>query len=212
MIAFWLATALAGTWHLDLQMASEAKVPVLGWQKSTTETQALVHIDDDGIWSHEVCAVRIRDKAPLAKTELPPAFIAALPATVTRAEFDEESLRVDLGMSRVGFTDGPLPETADDPAVLDHESDGRPGGTINITITGFGTFGIEVVQESHAVLLGTKDEDGYRGTIETLLLNQRVLGADHRMLNTTPEIRAQDERSWFTLKPTSATSCVDLTA
>ncbi|MCO4746771.1 MAG: hypothetical protein KC912_18390 [Proteobacteria bacterium] len=207
MIALWLATAFAGTWHLQLEAASEAKVPVLGWQKSVTETHALVWLSDGGSWTHEVCTVAIHDRAPLAETRLPDAFIEALPLTTATAEVKDEALRVDLGVARIGFGEGSLPLSADDPRVFDHEDDGRPGATVMLHITGFGTFGVDVVQSSHAVLTGTYNAGRYEGTIETLHLEQFVLDADHRMLRNTPLLRPRDDRSSFRLSPTAATDC-----
>ncbi|MCO4748180.1 MAG: hypothetical protein KC912_25525 [Proteobacteria bacterium] len=209
MIVLLLTATFGGTYLLDMSAASETKVPVLGWQKSVTQTHALVEIEA-GSWSQEVCSVEVHDRTPLARTVLPDAFISSLPVTVVPVTLDGDSLSVDLGVSRVGFSDGDLPESIDDQRLIDHEGDGRPGATVQMHITGFGTAGIDVAQISHAKLSGTREGESYQGTIETLRLDQLVLGADHRMLNTTPLLRAVDERSSFTLSPTEAGSCAEI--
>ncbi|TNE89626.1 MAG: hypothetical protein EP330_10690 [Deltaproteobacteria bacterium] len=210
MIALLLASAFGGQFLLEMDTASDAKVPVLGWQKSVTHTLALVELTEDNEWVQTVCDVEVRDKAPLARTILPDAFVSSLPVIRAKIALGEDHFEVDLGVSRVGFTEGPIPETADAPNVIDHEGDGRPGATVQVMIIGFGTYGLDVVQESRAVLHGKRDGDGWSGTLETQLLAQRVLSADHRLLAGSPELRTADERSSFTLHPTTAKSCADL--
>lgn len=218
MISLFLTSALASeptTWRLELESASEARVPVLGWQKSVTHTLGLVHIAPDGTWTQDVCAVEVRDRSPMARTVIPDAFVAALPDTVARAEIADGRIRVDLGVSAVGWDPArtsTLPERPDDPAVVDHEGDGRPGATVQVAIASLGTYGIEVAHTSRAVLTGTRSGPGWAGGVETLLLDQRVLGADHRMLRSSPPLRSRDADSRFSLTPTEATSCADLAA
>ncbi len=216
MITLFLSLALAlepGTWRLDLEMVSEAKVPVLGWQHSVTHSVAVVHLDGDGTWTQQVCAVEIRDRNPMVHTWLPDAFIAALPVIVTRAETDGDTLTVDLGLSAVGWDPriaGDLPSDRDDAAVVDHEGDGRPGATVQLQIRGVGTFGIDIVETSRAVLIGQRTDLGWAGTVQTLDLAQHVLDADHRMLRKTPELRPNNDDSRFILVPSPGATCASL--
>ncbi|MBN2799884.1 MAG: hypothetical protein JXX28_12130 [Deltaproteobacteria bacterium] len=206
-----LAALAAGptTWALEMDTASLAKVPVLGWQRSVTHTRALVRLEPDGTWTQWNCEVSLHGSSSVAHTELPAAFVGALRPIRAHALVDGDALRVDLGLSAVGWDPllGPLPAKPSDPAVVDHEGDGRPGGTVVLEVYGLGRYGIEVAHASHAVLRGAWDGEGWSGKIQTLRLEQRVLGADHRVLRASPVLRPLEEASTFTLRSTEATSC-----
>ena len=207
------AFASPGTYRLDLSSASEAKVPVLGWQRSETRSVSLVTWAEGGSWSHHVCSAEIHDNAPLARTELPPAFIDHLPLTRARVKATGDRLRVDLGVEVVGWDPaitGALPTGPDDPGVVDHEGDGRPGATVWVHISGLGSHAIEVAQVSQVVLEGSRSESGWTGTLTTIRLEQVVLGADKKMLDKTLELRPKDAESHFSLVKTAASTCDEL--
>jgi hypothetical protein len=213
MIVLIALSALASDpvhYRLDMVVSSEAKVPVLGWQKSTIRSVSWVTLDADGAWSHQVCTVAVRDNTPLARTHIPDAFVASLPVTVAAAEVQSDTLRVDLGVATIGWDPSvvsTMPQAAQSPGVVDHEDDGRPGATVMLHIRGVGEFGIEVAQTSRAILTGTRIPTGWAGTVQTRQLEQSVFGADHRMLRKTPELRPRDRDSHFELSATTATSC-----
>lgn len=205
-----LLTALSGTWLLDMHAASAAKVPVLGWQKSVTQTRSVVSIDDDGHWFQQPCSLEVHDRSAIADTRIPESFVASLPPTHAEVALTGDAFTVDLGTARVGHTADPLPERGDDPLVFDHEGDGLPGATVQVHLTALGTFHLQVVHVFHGVLTAEPEGDGFRGTVETKRLDQHVIGADSRLVNRSPELRADDEKSFFTLTRTEATSCADL--
>lgn len=207
MIALLIGTALGGQFVLQMHAASEAKVPVLGWQWSVTDTVALVRVQEDGTWEHVVCDVIIRDRTPLARTIMPEALVRALPPTRARMDVLGDAMTVDLGTARLGFSEGALPDAPQAANLVDHEGDGRPGATVVIAVVGLGDVGVDVVHESHAVLHGTRAGDGWHGLIETVALRQHVISADHRLLAGSPVVRPDPTRSTFSLVPTQAETC-----
>jgi hypothetical protein len=217
------APGVEAPYVLETRMASEARVPVIGRTRSTTVSRAVATIQQvDGrlVLTQQVCDVVVEGGGLMATTRVPPAFVAALPVTshvVELAPGDEDgwSVRVDLGVSVIGWLPpskgAPLPTTADDPSVRDTDGDGRPGATVELKVHGVGTFGIEVVQRAHAVLEGQLGMSSIAGGVRTLLLEQHVIGADHRLLRSSPSVSPDDARSSFTLtRVTPGTTCATL--
>ena len=214
---------LAETYVLEMHQSSTARVPVLGKTRSTTTSRTLVRTVPGGptpVLSRQTCSVQLDSPSPLVETRVPDAFVESLgimsgPASLT-PEGDGWRFELDLGQVHVGYdpvqAPGGVPRTADDAAVIDWDGDGRPGATIELRIAGVGTFGIEVAQRSHALLEGTLFPDGrIEGALSVKLLEQAVLGADHKLLRSSVQPSPDDTRSHFTMFPVApATTCDDL--
>jgi hypothetical protein len=218
----WAAAGdLEGTWRLDMSVRGVTRLPVVKDSLTDTVTVGLVVVRREGerlVHTQRVCAVDIRDSSPLAKTTLPLALLASLPDTVVDASLVGGRYSVDLGVSHLGYdparTGGALPAGPSDPAILDTERDGRPGATVRVKVTGIGEYGIEVVQRSRALLDGTFDGEAVRGGVRTVEFEQRVLGADHPLLRSPPQVEHDDAASTFSLTrlPDGATCAVALSA
>ncbi len=208
MVGFWVAARAAeleGTWRLEMAVRSIAELPVAR-AASTTRTVAVVTLRAEGevlTWEHRACTVDIEDGNPFSRTELPAALVAALPPTVASLERSGEALRVDLGTSHLGYdpslAGGELPTSPDDPAVVDAEGDGRPGATVRVSVRGFGSYDLSVVQRSRAVLEGAWVGDEVHGAVHTVDFAQVVLAADHALLRKAPPVRQDDAGSRFVL-------------
>lgn len=196
---------LEGIWRIEMSVRSTADVAMLKGIASTTVTVGVVEVARDGeglVHRQRACAVDIRDDNPLSRTVLPPALVAVLPPSHTPVELSDGRYVVDLGTSHLGYLPGDgdaLPLSADDPAVVDVDGDGRPGATVRVQIAAVGDFGVDVVQRSHALLEGRLDGDAIRGAVRTLDFAQGVLGADLGLLRRGPTIHPDDDASTFVM-------------
>jgi hypothetical protein len=77
-----------------------------------------------------------------------------------------------------------------------------PRGLIGVKVRGFGTFSIEVLQRGQTLLEGAAREDGtIEGQVASTVLEQKVIGADHPFMRSTPRISPLDEESAFRMVP-----------
>ncbi len=211
-----------GRYLFVTRLASYARVPVIGRIRSVTVTRSVAEVvrDGDG-WSLvqlEVCSVEIEGGTSFTRTHVPEAFLAAVPATrapmVVVGDGDGWRVHADLGVASVGYdgsADASLPASVDDPRVYDWDGDGRPGATIEVSITGVGRHAIDVVQRARVVLDGFVGRDGtLEGGARTPLLESVVLVADHPFLRQMPEVIPDDAASSFSLVPVAAgAGCAD---
>lgn len=219
LLALAQAADLEGHYALETRVRTHSKVP-LARTTSTEVTTALVDVvqGPQGLEHHQrTCDVDIQSRSPLARPLVPDAFVHAMPPVQRPVEVGAApgSVRyhVDLGVSHVGYDPalGDLPTTATDPAVLDWEGDGRPGATVLVHVFGFGTFGLDVVQRTHAILDGAVGTDGViEGEVRTVSLAHRVLSADRRFLEPSPEVSAEPGTFRMVRIP-AGTTCDDLT-
>lgn len=206
MIVWW-ATAFAsgpepGPHLLQVDVATEAKVPVVGWVPVTTRSLVLAELarDGDGFRvTQRVCDVRVLGGKP-AVTTMPPALIAAIPPQVYPLSVRQEgtTLRIaaDPGPTRVG-QDG-------QGAPVDFEGDGRPGATVWLDVPVLGRVEVYVAQLGHTRWAGTWTEAGGAGRAEVVILEQRTLGASHAMFTGDRPTRVLSEASRFRLVPLAA--------
>lgn len=199
-----------GTYRLEMRYVSRARLPMVGESSSTYRSLSLVRIEIDGdrlVQSHRVCTAEIEGSIPLVGLVMPPSFIAALGshtyAIDVAGDADGWRYHADLGVEYVGYrpdgTDA-LPRAADDPAVFDWDRDGKPGGTIKLSVPVAPDGELYVVQRGHALLDGRLTaRDRVEGTIAIPLFEQAVIGAWPSFLQRTPEIVADTTGSRFTL-------------
>jgi len=230
MIALFLATLAAtantpapvgpaGLYGMEMRVRSLTRVPVIKDVTTTSVSRALVAVTEGpGGLAHEqeVCSVRVEGQTGLARTIIPERFVDALPASRFPIAWDGVSYRVDMDVSHVGYdpalSSGALPSDDADPAVFDWDGDGRPGATVEVKVRGFGSFSVEVIQRAQALLEGTLQADGtIEGRVASRLLEQRVIGADHPLLRSSPRISPLDEESTFRMVPVPpGSSCEDV--
>lgn len=220
LAAAWLAVAPAfaatpplapGTYRLEMEVVSQADVPVFGAARSTTASTSLVRIAarEDGLeQTHRVCDARLEGALPLVRMEMPARFIAALGAHTYPIALwpDAEGwrYRADLGVEYVGWhpdDSAPLPTRADDPGVYDWDGDGHPAATLRLTVPVAPAGELYVVQRGHSVLDGrVVAPDRVEGHVLVQRFEQAVIGARPWFLKRTPDGVMQDPaRSRFVL-------------
>ncbi len=201
----WLA---AGTYLLQADVVTETRIPVFGWVRMTSRSVSRVTLElqgDDLLARQRVCALQMIGGGP-TRTTMPPAFLAALP---------EEVFTVDLGADGTLFAD-PGPSfigQQPDGTVVDFEGDGKPGATVLIDIPMLGRAELYFVQRAHTRLVGVRDGDGAAGRVEVVDLEQRNLGATHRIVASERPGRVVEEETKFVLRRLDdGTDCADVLA
>lgn len=213
------ADRYAGRYAMELRLGSVTRVPLVGSDRSVTRTLMLVDVQRSGDgWTQRqtVCDVAIASSR--VRMTVPDAFVDAFPTRSYASTFaagEEGRYRADLGTEHIGYdpreTGGALPRDADAPGVLDSDGDGQPGATVVGHFPLFGSVRLFIAQRSHLVLRGRQTAaDRIEGTVEVRLLEQRTLGADHRMFRRTPEVRPDPASSRFAMVRTEARTCEDL--
>ena len=211
----------AGTYRLDMIMASTTRVPFFGASKSASKSVSLVEIrrDDNGlVQTHRVCEFRVLEDSKMIKMIFPEKFIAALATHSYPIQLEKDtqgwSNRADLGIERIGYRasapDDKLPTKIDDPSVFDWDDDGHPGATLKLSIPLLPTGELYVVQRGQSILTGRVTQPGkIEGGIEVRNFDQKVLGAWPGFLAKSPEIEPNAKESRFTLSRIAADSDCD---
>lgn len=207
----------AGTWRLDLVVATRAHIPILGDIRSASRNVLLVTIARDGdgwIQRQQVCAARIEGEAGLARTLIPRAFVDALPPRSYPITLDGDRYLADPGSESVGFRGTVLPSSANDPSVFDQDRDGAPGVSVRVEVPMFGGADVWVAQRGHSVLKGrVVSPDRIEGSVDVRVLQQVTLGASNRLFAHSVHAIPDPAASRFTLTrlPEGAT-CAELRA
>ena len=211
-----------GTWRLDLTVVTHAKVPVLGTTTARARTTFVVQIDGEpgsAMVKTDPCRLRILSDRSFATTRIPPAFEAALKGKQAALEGGPPTagspVRIDLRPQHMGYNPSirsSVPEQADDPAVIDFERDGNPGGTIILDAPLFGETEIYVVQRAHSILEGEwKSADLALGRATIRDYAQRSVGASNRLFATNPDIKPDSTAStWRMVRIEEGATCADL--
>lgn len=203
------APDLAGTWRLEVVLASTAKVPVVGDVEgaSVSVLEVTIARDGDG-WTQrqEVCGVRVKGGGKVARTTLPEAFVRSIPPRTYPAAIDARDgrwhYRADTGLEAVGWDPSAarFPERPGAAGVVDSDGDGDPGATIRMRVLGLGTEEMYIAQRAHTVLDGwVVDPDRIEGRVNVLALDQTTLGASHPLLDRPSGIQPDEASSRFTL-------------
>jgi hypothetical protein len=208
----------AGTYRLEMIMASTTKIPFFGTSKSASKSVSLVEIRRDGsgaIQNHRVCDFRVLDDSAMIKMVFPEKFIAALAKHSYPIELEKDAqgwtYRADLGIEIIGYrangADEKLPTKIDDAAVFDWDGDGRPGATLKLSVPLLPAGELYIVQRGQSILTGRVIQPGkIEGGIEVRQFDQRVIGARPGFLAKSPEIEPNAKESRFTLSQVSADS------
>lgn len=213
----------SGRWAMRIDVATRARVPLFGTERSTTTSVLLVDMQRHGsrvVQQHRVCEVWMDTTAPVTTT-VPRAFVDALRDRQMSAEVRETeqgwSYRLDMGPEAIGYdpvvSGGALPRRGSDPSVRDPDRDGEPGATIELRVPVAGRVEIYIVQRSHLVLSGrSTGPDRVEGGVAVRMLEQRTLGARPGMFSRTPSVHPLSDESSFTLvRVPERTTCAELT-
>jgi hypothetical protein len=164
----------AGTYRLDVEVAVATRLPVVGEQRTTTRTTSLLLVDDVGMATAVACAVATA--GPAFSSHLPPSSIRALPPSRFPIVVAGDRIRADMGEGAIGWRgQGTLPQTPDDPRVVDGDGDGAPGIRMDLDLGALGIWPMQVVTRGHTVLDGTKTANGAVGVLARMDSEQQVL-------------------------------------
>ncbi|MCP4806854.1 MAG: hypothetical protein GY913_02145 [Proteobacteria bacterium] len=202
---------LVGTWRMELNVVTDAKVPVLGNSPVLSKRVNIATIelvDGELIQSHTSCSVTAVTERAIGVPKIPQSFTDALPDKSYPIELSVEDgkLRyaVDLKTEAVGYDASeplPVPTLPEDPRVVDVDEDGHPGVTIQIYAPLFGDVDIYIVQYSRTTLSGVvKNVDRIAGGAEVEFLIQNLVGASNSLFVRKTELSPNNERSNFKLR------------
>lgn len=209
-----------GRYAGELRVASVARVPVVGSERSVTRSLLLVDLERVGdrlVQRQRVCDVDIRSSR--VRMTVPDAFVGSLrPKSYTahvQGPAEARRFTADLGEEALGYdpavTGGALPRDGEAPGVLDSDGDGQPGATVIGHFPLFGAVRLYVAQRSHVVLHGRQTgPDRIEGGLDIRALESRTLGASNGMFRRSLEVRPDAAASGFTLVRTAARDCGEL--
>ncbi|NCG19830.1 MAG: hypothetical protein GWP91_12550, partial [Rhodobacterales bacterium] len=186
---------LEGAWAMRTHSESEAKLPVLGKIRASSETFALAYIRKvDGVWQqeHKACKVTT-DGGSLVSTRLPDAYSANLPGRKYPLSVTESDggwrVASDWGQMAYGWigTCANMPVEEDEPCVEDSDKDGHPGVTLNAKLPLFAWVEIYMAQTTHVALSGKVDSvDLLSGVLDIKRSDSNVLAASNRLFTRDP--------------------------
>jgi len=211
-----------GTWKLELNIVTDATVPVLGNSpvlSRRTNLATVKRVNGVLMQHHTACDVTAITERAIAVPVIPEAFVKALPDKtypVALAEGDEGlTYAADLQMEVSGYDESepqPIPIDEEDPRVFDHDEDGHPGVTVRVRAPLFGEVDVYMTQLAHTWLRGTvTGPDTIEGMADVEILEQEIIGASNLLFVRKTNLRVNLERSTFemTRLPDGAT-CEDL--
>lgn len=184
----------SGTWA-QLQVTSEiSKIPFIGEVTGENSTLLrLIQVQDGSSLTvtAEVCSIENNSGTPLVKIVFPEAFVESLEVAVKPSviESSDEGYRFFQprftqlrGVRLESPETDPLPTEASDPRVFDQDEDSKPGLTVRITLFGFISGEVYVIQRDRSILNGRVTSPS---TIDGLIewgVEQVVLGASSSFL------------------------------
>jgi len=199
------AAQFGGDWTLEVVVVTRAHVPVLGDFLARSRSELAVRLDLGAgglVQTQRVCSTIVNDGRGLVRTEVPAAFIAALPVVSFPVALTEQdgvwSYAADFGRQVLGWDGmGVLPTDPADPRVRDSDADGHPGLTVQIEAPFVGTGSVYVVQVGRTRVSATWDGTAFFGAVAVPEFAQAVIGASTRALLKGPTIRPAPELSSF---------------
>jgi hypothetical protein len=203
-----------GRYGMRLTAATIAELPFLGKTKGSSTSWLLVEIESTPsglVQSHRTCAVRMGG-AGGGRVEVPDAFLHHLGQPRYGLQVGQNSYVADLGPSAVGWDPAlaeAVPQTVDDPGVIDWDEDGQPGATIKLRLPFFGKIDLFVAQHAHMVLTAHLPASGpVEGTVSFKAFDQRTIGGTHPRFAASPPMQPDAPASSFALAPVPAdTTC-----
>ncbi|MFT6397648.1 MAG: hypothetical protein ACJAYU_002402 [Bradymonadia bacterium] len=211
---------LSGTWARSVVTSAESSAPIVGRVGTTNTRIFLDHVvQQDGSIQVEslLCDMSVETSTNMASTVIPSAFISAVGRTTWRATIDAGRLHspmtyTTMGLSEVSPEDS-LPESGDDPRVLDPDGDGQPGMTIQVT----GLAGGEMyfVQRSWRELESTRVTGTTIDGTVSWDATRVVLGATSRSLrNARPAVPTESpaENYFRMTRIADQSTCVEVAA
>jgi len=194
---------------IEMQVVTEAQVPVLGKRTIVTRSYSQVTFarDEQG-WTQTFVPCAMENDS--GQVSFPPEFIRSIPPRTHRITWTDQSYRVDTGASFLGVK-GPIeavPFEPDHPAIVDADDDGHPGVTVHLTLPLFGRIRLYLAQVNHSVLTGQKRDDGsITGSVDMRRMETRTLAASIGLFAVNPEVTLVDGASRFSIVPDPERRC-----
>lgn len=215
---------LVGTYEMQLDIATNAKVPIIGETLILSRQKMLAHISYGSgglVVHHATCTLAAKTKPALAATKFPVAFVDAIPDKTYPLELSGTSTawtaHMDLGGLPIGFDPSKSatpPSSIDHPAVYDWDNDGKPAATVHLEVPLFGTIEVYQAQTARAVLDGkVVSADKIEGGVRVIDFYQRTLSASNRLFIQNPVLTNNAALSTFRLsRIADQATCLDIPA
>ena len=193
---------------LEMRMVTSSDEPFTGRREMVTTSLFAVRFERrGGEWQQvqTACAVSVSG----GPVSFPDAFVASMTPTRAPVEWAGGRYRHDPGAVYVGVVPGTttLPETPDDPGVVDHEGDGYPGATVHLQVPVFGRVRLALLQVSHTILAGPIVDGVVEGPLGVERMEQRSLGASVAVFDVSRNMTVVPDRSTFRLAPDTDHRC-----
>lgn len=206
-----------GHHRLDLRSVAHYRDPGTGaeWDLTTRVTALAAPRYGEQPWlALQPCAVTLPELNGYVPwipeetvTGLPSVEVPLLALEDDPQGFATPATAITLGLDLADPLDDPLPEDADDPAVLDQDADGAPGVTVRVSL-----FSIHVVMRLTVALQGDAAGGSAEVGMEQVILGDTIPFYDAAA--SAAEAAAKNEllytRHTFELQPTDAATCAEL--
>ncbi len=219
---FWVGTAqevrppeLAGSWALLMVTSEYWNVPFMGERQRVGQSVVRLTIEQDGnellLKDFQFCLSLLDTGTSLVRVQILPSFYAAIEVGEVRGRLEEVEPGWLLVIPPFVTTNGvrlsnpfsePLPTSAQDPRVVDSDTDGKPGVTTRITVLGLLSGEAYVVQRSILSLQGVVSDPNFIRGILTWKDEQVTLAATSPFLSQSAQGRPDPilENSYFILR------------
>ena len=213
-----------GTWELELNIVTDATVPILGNSPVLSHRTNLATVKKlDGRWvqHHTTCDVTAITERAIATPVIPDSFVEALPDKTYVLHLEEKEGQLhyaaDLQVEVSGYDENqptPIPIDAADPRVFDHDEDGNPGVTVGLKAPLFGEVDVYMTQLAHTWLRGVVETaDTIEGYADVQTLEQEIIGASNVLFVRKTNLQVNLERSTFKMtRVEDGLSCEELLA
>ncbi|MBN1857777.1 hypothetical protein JW848_01070 [Candidatus Bipolaricaulota bacterium] len=203
---------LSGTWWEVQRFVDRAEMPIFGELRRETTAVMRVEIVQSGsqlVLKSSYCGAGVETAVPGLRMVFPEAFVRALVSGDRHARLEASDDSALLGFEQEWYVEirgatvadplhDPLPESADDPRVVDQDGDGHPGMTVGVDLLGLIRGEVYVVQRVRYRLVGWVEPNG--GSISGRIEwndEQVVLGASSPLLRVESIGEAIWEESSF---------------
>lgn len=195
---------------IEMQVVTEAQVPVLGKRTIVTRSYSQVTFarSEAGEWTQTFVPCAMENDS--GQVTFPPEFVRAIPPRTHAVTFTDGSYAVDTRPSFLGVKGpvDPIPFEPDDPRIVDADDDGHPGVTVHLTLPMLGQVRLYLAQANHSLLTGELQKDGsIRGSVQMKRLETRTLAASIGLFAVNPKVRVIDGASSFAIVPDPGRRC-----
>lgn len=203
---------LSGTWVLlqETTVKSSLVVTSIKTKTRTISLHPMKHTKGSLAGAGKNCFMQMQSDSSLAKPRMPAAFMKAMPVVPFRARLSskgsEQKLKqpwqtVIVGSKLKRPAQDALPSEPEDPRVFDHDGDGHPGVTVEIS--GMASGELYFTQRTRSFLSGNKVKKGFRGGIH-FTSELSVLGASNSLLKSSSGAKPVLSESRFRMEKVKA--------